>query len=315
MPDSLHAPLVFAPIFMERIWGGRHLKTLYDKPLPPGVCIGESWEIVDRPEAQSIVAAGPWRGRTLHELWLEDRHAVFGAMPDGPRFPLLIKLLDAQAKLSLQVHPPPAIAAELGGEPKAEFWHITHATPGAEIYVGLKKETSRSRVRSALDRGSVAEHVHRLRVRAGDSMFLPAGRMHAIGAGIVIVEIQQNSDTTYRVFDWNRRGAEGKPRTLHLEESMRSIDFEDREPELAKATGELLLNDPLFRIEKWPLVSPRAASPPGTCAIVGCLTGRVQCAAATIAPGEFFIVPASLDDRMLRAADENTALLRITVPA
>ena len=126
---TIQQPLIFQPIFMERVWGGRRLESLFGKPLPAGARIGESWEIVDRTEAQSVVDAGPLQGRTLHDLWSTHRAEIFGNAPDGARFPLLIKLLDAQEKLSLQVHPPATVAAELGGEAKTEFWYIAEASP------------------------------------------------------------------------------------------------------------------------------------------------------------------------------------------
>src|SRR5881227_906021 len=130
-------PVVFEPIFKERIWGGQKLAAFFRKRLPANKRIGESWEIVDRPEAQSIVREGPLSGRSLHDLWATFREELFGKVPDTPRFPLLIKLLDAQEKLSLQVHPPQEIAESLGGEAKSEFWYVVAAEPNAEIFVGL----------------------------------------------------------------------------------------------------------------------------------------------------------------------------------
>ncbi|MBA2433150.1 MAG: class I mannose-6-phosphate isomerase [Chthoniobacterales bacterium] len=312
-PESLSRPLRFQPLFMERIWGGRRLATLYGKSLPPNVPIGESWEIVDRPEAQSVVADGPWRGRTLHDLWQHERLSVFGEVTDAPRFPLLLKLLDAREKLSLQVHPPAEIAHKLGGEPKTEFWYIADTTPSAELFVGLKKTSGRAELDQALANGTAEEHVHRIPVRAGDAMFLPSGRMHAIGAGNVIVEIQQNSDTTYRVFDWNRLDAEGKPRQLHIAESMRAIDFEDHEPGLITPAGESLLRDPLFNIDKWTLTTARAAAAPGSFAILACLAGELSCAGIRIKPGGFLLLPACLEDRGVHPVAAGTTLLRITI--
>jgi mannose-6-phosphate isomerase len=309
----LSQPLCFQPLFMERIWGGRRLETLYGKPLPPHVQIGESWEVVDRPEAQSVVAEGPWRGRTLHDLWTAERDSVFGDVADAPRFPLLIKLLDAREKLSLQVHPPADVAAGLGGEPKTEFWYIADAGPAADLFVGLKKRSGRAELEQALENGRAEEHVHRVPVRAGDAMFLPSGRMHAIGAGNVIVEIQQNSDTTYRVFDWNRLDAEGNPRQLHLAESMRAIDFDDHEPELVTPAGESLLRDPLFNIDKWTLDEPREAAAPGSFAILACLTGELTCAGSRLRPGGFLLLPASLANRRIEPAAAETSLLRVTI--
>src|ERR1035441_10121685 len=149
-----------------------------------------------------------------------------------PRFPLLIKIIDARETLSLQVHPPPDKAAQLGGEPKTEMWYVAQAGPGAEIFVGLKKGVTRAEFESKLARQTVAECFHRIPVKPGDAMFLPSGRAHALGAGTVIFEIQQNSDTTYRVFDWNRLDEHGKSRPLHVEQSLASINFADIEPPL-----------------------------------------------------------------------------------
>ncbi len=136
---TLTEPIVFEPIFVERIWGGRRLESEFGKKLLPNTRIGESWEIVDRPEAQSIVRDGALRGKTLHELWTQHRRSIFGDVPDSPRFPLLVKLLDAREKLSLQVHPPEKMAAELAGEPKTEFWYVAAADPDARLFVGLSR--------------------------------------------------------------------------------------------------------------------------------------------------------------------------------
>src|SRR5881398_794637 len=162
---SLNSPLIFEPIFQERIWGGRKLAELFGKNLPPGKRIGESWEIVDRPEAQSIVREGALAGRSLHDLWINFREEIFGPVPDAPRFPLLIKLLDAQEKLSLQVHPPEKIAAKLGGEPKTECWYIAAAEPNAELFVGFKRSISRDQFEKSLRSGSVADDVHAIKVK------------------------------------------------------------------------------------------------------------------------------------------------------
>lgn len=314
MPLELTEPLVFEPIFMERVWGGRRLETVYGKRLPPGSPIGESWEIVDRPGAQSVVRFGALRGRTLQQLWIENRPEIFGDPPEAPRFPLLVKLLDAREKLSVQVHPPARIASELGGEPKTEFWYVADAAPGAELYVGLRKGSGRTEFEKALREGVLGDHVHRLMVQTGDAMFLPSGRVHAIGAGNLIVEIQQNSDTTYRVFDWNRPGTDGQPRKLHIEESLRCIDFDDCQPALAQATGELLVRHNQFEVQKWQLEAPRMVGPAGEFAIVFCLAGAIDCAGSQMKPGEFFLVPSSLRDRVLKPMADNTALLRVTVP-
>src|SRR5256714_12575912 len=160
---NLTAPLTFEPIFMERIWGGRRLDSEFGKKLPPNTRIGESWEIVDRLEAQSVVANRPLKGKTLHELWMQNRHDIFGDVPETPRFPLLIKLLDAQERLSLQVHPPEEIAAKLGGEPKTESWYVASAEPDAELFVGFRKSITRDQFEKSLRDGSAAADVHTIR--------------------------------------------------------------------------------------------------------------------------------------------------------
>jgi len=308
-------PLVFEPIFIERMWGGRRLESEFYKKLPPQKRIGESWEIVDRPEAQSVVADGPLRGRTLHELWTQQRDEIFGDVPDAPRFPLLIKLLDAQEKLSLQVHPPENVASRLGGEPKNEFWYVAAAEPDAELFLGFLEPVTRDSFEQRLREGTVIDHVHRIAVQAGDAVFLPAGRVHAIGAGNLLIEIQQNSDTTYRVFDWNRTDpATGTARDLHIAQAIQCINFEDVQPQLIQPQDDLLISDQSFEIRKWNLDEAREAAPVGYFTIIYCLTGNLNCAEASLRPGEIFLVPAHSKDRQLKPLVPDTSLLRVTIP-
>lgn len=199
--------------------------------LPGGGPIGESWEIVDRPEAQSVVSRGRFAGKTLRALIEQHAASVMGPQwPAEKRFPLLVKWLDCQERLSLQVHPPASVAAELGGEPKTENWFIAETAPGAQLLAGLRRGVSRESFARALADGQAEACVHRFPVAAGDSILIPSGRIHAIDAGNLILEIQQNSDTTYRVYDWGRVGLDGKPRALHVTESLRSIAWDDFEP-------------------------------------------------------------------------------------
>jgi mannose-6-phosphate isomerase len=307
-------PLVFEPLFMERVWGGRHLESLYGKRLPSAALIGESWEIVDRPEAQSVVHEGPLRGATLHELWCKHREEIFGNVPDTPRFPILAKLLDAQESLSLQVHPPRAIAQKLGGESKSELWYVAHAAPKARLYAGVKKGTTLEVFRKALDQGKVEKHLHALELKTGDAMFLPSGRMHALGGGNVLVEIQENSDTTYRIYDWNRAKKGRPPRQMHIAEAMQCVNFEDIEPALLRSKGETLIKHDLFEIEKWELRDAREIAERGRFSIVVCLTGELECAGRRFKPGDFFLVPAQLEDRMIRPVGSDVSLLRVTTP-
>jgi mannose-6-phosphate isomerase len=290
------------------------LESLYGKRLPPGALVGESWEIVDRPEAQSVVHEGPLRGLTVHALWEKHRAGIFGDLPDTPRFPILCKLLDAQENLSLQVHPPPDLAAELGGEPKSEFWYVADAAPKSELFAGLKKGTTRAAFEKAVKDGSVQKHVHSIGLSAGDSIFLPSGRLHALGGGNLIVEIQQNSDTTYRVWDWDRTKRGRAARKMHLEEAMRCIDFSDYEPALLQPSGESLVKHELFQIDKWSLQKERELVPDGTFAIVICLSGTLECGGRRFKAADFFLMPAQFDDRMVRPKTGEVSLLRVTLP-
>jgi mannose-6-phosphate isomerase len=311
---KLTQPLVFEPIFMERIWGGRRLESLYGKRLPSAALIGESWEIVDRPEAQSVVHEGPLRGLTLHTLWCKHREEIFGKVPDFSRFPILAKLLDAQENLSLQVHPPAAIAKKLGGESKSELWYIANAAPKARLYAGVRKGTTREVFTKALEQGKVEKHLQALDVKTGDAIFLPSGRMHALGAGNVLVEIQENSDTTYRIYDWDRAKKARAPRQMHIAEAMQCVDFKDVEPTLLRPKGESLVRHEAFEIDKWKLERDREIAERSRFAIVVCLTGELECAGRQFKPGDFFLVPAQLEDRMAKPISTEASLLRVMAP-
>ncbi len=228
--------LRFQPLPQERVWGGRALATALGRTLPPGDRpIGESWEIVDRPEAQSVVVGGVFDGLTLRQVIERHSAAVMGPRwPAGKPFPLLVKWLDCRERLSLQVHPPAAVAVALGGEPKTENWFVAAAEPGAHLIVGLKSGVTREKFEAAVAAGTVESCVNRFPVAAGDSVLVPSGTVHAIDGGNLILEIQQNSDTTYRVDDWGRVGLDGKPRQLHVAESLQSILWDAELPPVIK---------------------------------------------------------------------------------
>lgn len=314
---ELSTPLVFEPLFMERVWGGRRLETLFRKRLPQSTRIGESWEIVDRPEAQSVVHDGPLRGCTLHELWTDHREAIFGpGLPDSERFPLLFKMLDAQDRLSLQVHPPVEVAERLGGEPKTEMWYVVDALLDSDLYFGLKSGATRESFEQALREGRVADQIHRARVSKGDCIFIPSGRVHAIGAGNLIVEVQQNSDTTYRVFDWNRLGTDGKPRALHVQESLESINFDDIEPSMSQPSDEeLLVECEYFRVQRWKMDGPRNIESGKRFAVFTVVEGKVECGGREFGAGSFFLVPPVVAYRELKPVGGVATVLRTTIPA
>ncbi|MEO6847850.1 MAG: type I phosphomannose isomerase catalytic subunit [Chthoniobacterales bacterium] len=299
---------------MKRVWGGRLLDTHLHKTLPPGTPIGESWEIVDRPEAQSVVHDGPLKGKTLHELWTDLRLEVFGAsVPASERFPLLIKILDAREKLSVQVHPPADVAKTLGGEPKTEMWYFLKCDPNAKIYAGLKKGVTRERFESLLRAGKVEQAIHEIPAHQGESIFIPSGRLHAIGGGNLIIETQQNSDTTYRVFDWNRVGLDGEPRTLHIDQSLLSIDFNDIEPSLSTPHGEDIAKCDFFDVQKWKIETPRQANEKLAFSIFTPVEGEVTCCGLSFNVGQFFLVPATLNTAEILPHKGNAEVLRITI--
>jgi mannose-6-phosphate isomerase len=308
--------ITFKPLYMERVWGGRELERIYGRKLPdPAKPFGESWEIVDREEAQSIVEGGPLAGSSLHELWTQRREEIFGSSYENhPRFPVLIKILDARDDLSIQVHPPENRAAELGGEAKTEMWYIADCDPGAKLYVGLKHGVTRADFEQAIQTGSVADCVHATTPQAGDSIFIPSGRLHAIGAGFLIHEIQQNSDTTYRVFDWNRLGLDGKPRQLHVDQSLASIDFNDFEPGMDIPNGETLVSCEYFKTDKKSLVAGAAIANPvvGRFSILSVVEGELESGQGRrFSKGKFLLLPR---DAAPLTAVENSTVLQVTLP-
>jgi len=306
-------PLTFTPLCMERVWGGHRITGELQRGPATPTFIGESWELVDREDAQSVVAQGPYAGRTLHELWKNHRQEVFGpSAPDVPRFPLLLKILDARETLSVQVHPPAAIASQLGGEPKTEMWYLLDATPEAAVYAGFKRHVDRTAFEGALAKGAVEPLLHKIPVKPGDAIFIPSGRCHAIGGGCLIVEIQQNSDTTYRVFDWNRVGLDGKPRALHVPQSLASIDFTDHEPGLTpENSGGVIADCEYFRVVEWTLDSPRAEDASGA-VIFTVLNGALGVGEFRFKRGDSFLLPASGTDRVLTPLGKGVRILRTT---
>lgn len=222
-------PLLCDPWLRPMVWGGRRLGKLLDKHLPAEQSYGESWEVSDHAMHRSIIANAPWRGHTLRQIMEQQREELLGpAAAKHEIFPWLIKFLDAHDWLSVQVHPDEnAVKRLLPGEnSKTEAWFILHAEPCSRIYAGLREGADEQVMRDALAKGTAAECLHSFEPAAGDFIFLPAGTVHAVGGGIVMAEVQQTSDATFRLFDWNRRDAEGKSRQLHIEESIASIHWD-----------------------------------------------------------------------------------------
>jgi mannose-6-phosphate isomerase len=266
---------------------------------------------VDRPEAQSRIEGA---GQTLGSLWSgSERKKIFGTRsPETEHFPILIKLLDAEEKLSLQVHPPAGRAKALGGEPKTEMWFFLETKPEAEIYVGLKRGVGRVEFEKALKEGKVADCFYRQKTEAGEAMFLPSGRVHAIGAGNVILEIQQNSDTTYRVDDWGRKDEQGKSRALHVKEALESIQWSDVEPAFVQPRGERLLVCDYFKVTRWWLAREevREIVPDrGTFRFLFVADGKIQTEGGEEwGKGAARFVTADEDSVILRGVEESTVV-------
>ncbi len=224
----MDTPLRFTPFLRPMVWGGRRLETMLGKPLPTKDPYGESWEISDHPLHRSLVATGPRAGQSIRQLMENEKAPLLGQSAGAlNQFPWMVKFLDAHDWLSVQVHPDEAAVRRLwpGEGSKTEAWFVLDAQPGSRIYSGLLPGIDQARLRAALKAGTVAQCLHALDPRPGDCLFLPAGTVHAVGGGVLMAEVQQTSDATFRLFDWNRRDSKGNARELHIEQSIACIDW------------------------------------------------------------------------------------------
>ena len=254
-------PLTFEPIFKRYLWGGRRLGTVLGKQVGDGADFAESWEVADHAQGQSVVANGPLAGTTLHHLVTNRGDELLGRHAPQDRFPLIFKFLDCQRDLSVQVHPDDAAAARLMPPDlgKTESWVILDAQPGSLVYAGLKKGCDQASLVAAVRNGNTAGCLHSFEPRIGDCLFIPAGTVHALGAGLLVAEIQQASDTTYRLYDWNRLGPDGKPRALHIDAALAAIDYSaveigpQRPQATARPTVQRLVGCDKFVLDRWTL--------------------------------------------------------------
>lgn len=303
--------ILFQPDYKDRIWGGDKLKTLFNKEIPNDHT-GESWELACHDQGQSVVKNGPYKGMTLEQLLMAHGEEVIGrSFNKEDKFPLLIKLIDAKTALSVQVHPDDAYAnfhenGELG---KSECWIILQADPGASLVAGLKEGVSKVDFEQAIEQGQLEACLYQLPVKAGDVVNIPAGLIHAIGEGIVLAEVQQNSDTTYRVFDWNRVGLDGKPRELHVAKSLDVTNF-DQEGLVEAVDGALslvednqrtlyIIND-YFVLERWEVKTSYKDQRSSDFEIYMVLSGQGSVVsegeALSLKAGDTMMVPASVTD-------------------
>lgn len=264
--ENIFYPLRFTPIYQTYIWGGTKLReSLGRTDAPPSETCAESWEISDRDDGMGAIANGRWRGMTFRELMVAFGDEVMGRpwdtdpRRDRDRFPLLIKVLDAAKTLSVQVHPNDATAKQYGGEAKTEMWYVLEAEADAVVYCGLKEGVTPEAFRAAIDDNRLEEWMKTIPVKGGDAIFVPGGRVHAIGAGCLLLEVQQNSNTTYRIYDWGRVGHDGKPRELHIDRALEVTLWDDPEsaltppeprPPLGEIPREQVMKSPYFLLEK-----------------------------------------------------------------
>jgi mannose-6-phosphate isomerase len=335
-------PLKFKPRLVEKIWGGRKLESILGKPLPPGKLIGESWELYDFPPGvvegsqewvSSEIANGPLAGQTLHAVISEFGRELHGDVPllvPHSQFPILIKFLDAREDLSVQVHPDQDYAnTHPGAHLKTEAWYVVQADPGARLLKGLKPGTTREQFRRAIDAGTVEQLVNAVRVKEGHCHFLPSGTIHALGAGILVAEVQTPSDTTFRVFDFNRIDpSTGKPRTLHVEQALACIDFSGKPPAQQQrshvagyfTTVSRLVDSPYFRLEKVRFIEGVEEPVPYDQPVVWVmLEGEAEIQVADLsepvrfARGETVLLPASMKRPKIRTLSD-CQWLEVTFP-
>ncbi len=320
-------PWRLQPVYKDYVWGGDRIPRQFQREAPPGI-YAESWEIADHPDGESLILNGPLAGKTLGQALRLHAAAVLGPHRASDAFPLLIKLIDARERLSLQVHPNDETARLHGGEAKTEMWYFLAADPCARVLAGLKPGVGRPQFEAALASGRVEEVLVSVPVAAGEAVYVPGGRLHAIDAGCLILEIQQNSNTTYRVHDWGRMGADGKPRPMHLEQALKVIRWDDAgapkaPPRILEPIGfnehAEILSSPYFRLERFVLAEALSLSTEhqrfhALFVSRGAVRLEWQASHEDLPLGASCLVPAALGAYALRPLDGSAEVLRITTP-
>ena len=312
-------PLRFRPIFKRTIWGGRRLGDQLGKPIGAENDYAESWEVVDHGDDRSVVADGPLAGTTLAELIQRDRTWLLGKHALSGPFPLLLKYLDCNRDLSVQVHPDDSYGQSMD-EPdlgKTEAWYVVAADPGSKIYAGLKPGVDRTSLQSAIQSGSTEAVLHSFQPSAGDVVFIPAGTVHALGAGLLVAEIQQSSDTTFRLFDWNRTDADGNSRPLHIQQGLEVTDFDSGPVEPRRSDGSITGLQTIVRCDKFvmQLLERGSASLAGDGKFHIVTVPRGQAllrwsdGQVTLPTGQSVLLPASMEQCELSEVDDATVMI------
>ena len=311
-------PLRFRPVYKDYIWGGSRIPKLYKRNEPEGI-YAESWEISTHPDGTTVIANGPLAGKTLRDLLPDNQTELLGTNVKGGDFPLLIKLIDARETLSVQVHPNDANAAAIQGEPKTEMWYFLEGDGAAKIYCGLKPGIGKAEFLKAMESKTFADILQVIPAKKGEAVFVPGGRVHSIGAGCLILEIQQNSNTTYRLYDWDRVDAGGKGRELHIDKALQVIDWKNNGDPRCKINGTEIQNCEYFRLERFELNAERKFPMVGNSfhalfiaegtGIIAWVGGEEK-----MAPGQSWLVPAGLGNYTVRPEGGALTVLCITVP-
>ena len=329
----MNRPFRFVPFLRPMVWGNRRLQNALGKATPTDEPYGESWEVSDHPKHRSLVASGPSAGVTLRHLMETNRREFLGAAADQFEvFPWLVKFLDAHDWLSVQVHPDETAVRKLwpGEASKTEAWFVLDAAPGSRIYAGLLPGIDELRLRQALNNGAVADCLHQFEPRPGDCVFLPAGTVHAVGGGVLMAEIQQTSDATFRLFDWNRRDAQGKMRALHIEEAIASIHwnagpvepirvkaFQQGDAKSETTYSEPLVRCPYFELDYLQSRESVVVGGRGRLQLLVVLAGRGELATSAgsdrFEEGEVWAVPASMPEAQCKP-ETTIKLLCSTLP-
>lgn len=319
-------PLRLIPVYRDYLWGGRKLESHLNKSLPSSGIWAESWEVVDHPEHESVIANGFLAGKTLGQVMRSQPNWLVGNAPTvAGRFPLLLKYLDCQRDLSVQVHPDDLYGLQMQPPDlgKTEAWYILHAEPNSMLYAGLKEGICRDQLAAAVASGKTAECLHTMRPQAGDCVFIPAGTVHALGAGLIVAEIQQASNTTFRLYDWDRVGADGKARPLHVEQCLQTIDFESgprpwQTPMRSSELGKMrLVECDKFCFDRISDTKQTSAGGDGRFHILTVPKGRVRVITSQLVEvlelGQTILLPACHESVILEL-DDDTVVLQAHLP-
>jgi mannose-6-phosphate isomerase len=311
-------PLRFDPVYKDYIWGGSRIPKLYNRDKPAGV-YAESWEISTHPDGTTPIANGPLAGKTLCDLLPENKTALLGTNVKSDDFPLLIKLIDARDVLSVQVHPNDANAAAVNGDPKTEMWYFLEGDGSSQIYCGLKPGIGKNGFLAAMQNKTFSDILQTIPVYKGEAVFVPGGRVHAIGPGCLILEIQQNSNTTYRIYDWDRVDAKGNGRELHIEKALQVIDWKNNGDPRCQISGTTIQRCEFFQLDRFELAAAREFPMSGRsfdALFIAEGSGTLSWAdgAEALSAGQSWLVPAALGSFTVCPDSATLTLLCVKVP-